>query len=354
MNSAITWPRIDFFDCLRAIAITFVLLGHYFNQILPGGAIGVSIFFCLSGYLITSILLREERLDFGAVWRFIVRRILRVMPAYVVAIGAIYLGLRITGSSNLDDFVSHLHRLFTFTFDHDTWFGMGTGVFWTLQVEFWFYITMPLLLIVVGRGKLFALVMLAMFIALTAGRFAFMDVLPGRLAFLFWFNNLLLGSMVAIADQRRILIGYLGRHYGVVSKVCLTMLILIAMFISNENRVVTWPIQALAACAITGAWILSYLGARQEVGMPLVAWFGRISYSVYLLHAIPLDFATVIPWPHLRALQHSQYWGLMLGAIAFAIALHYLIEKPFIKVGKWLTAKKGNVRPHDTLYKVTI
>ena len=72
--------RVQFFDCLRAIAISVVVLAHYRHYVFPGGAIGVSIFFALSGYLITSILLAEPVLDWHSAWRFIVRRFLRVWP----------------------------------------------------------------------------------------------------------------------------------------------------------------------------------------------------------------------------------------------------------------------------------
>src|SRR5262245_2393103 len=81
--------RVQFFDQLRAFAIFAVLIGHYRHDVFPGGSIGVSVFFALSGYLITSILLGEPVLDRHSAWRFVIRRFLRVWPPYLVAATAI-------------------------------------------------------------------------------------------------------------------------------------------------------------------------------------------------------------------------------------------------------------------------
>jgi peptidoglycan/LPS O-acetylase OafA/YrhL len=72
-------------DGLRAVAITLVLLTHSFTRLFPGGWIGVDVFFVLSGYLITSILLKEIRETGGIAWgRFYWRRTLRLTPALVI------------------------------------------------------------------------------------------------------------------------------------------------------------------------------------------------------------------------------------------------------------------------------
>lgn len=72
-------------DGLRAIAVSLVLVYHFWPQVLPGGLIGVDIFFVISGYLITALLLREGaytgKMDIVAFW---VRRIRRLIPAVAV------------------------------------------------------------------------------------------------------------------------------------------------------------------------------------------------------------------------------------------------------------------------------
>src|SRR3954451_24565537 len=81
-------PRAPALDGLRAIAVTAVLLYHAGVSWLPGGFLGVDVFFVLSGYLITSLLLAEHRasgrIDLGRFW---LRRARRLLPAAVTVIG---------------------------------------------------------------------------------------------------------------------------------------------------------------------------------------------------------------------------------------------------------------------------
>lgn len=74
-----TTSRDNFYDCIRALAAALVFLTHD-GAILPGGSIGVSIFFCLSGFLITRILLRLPELSIVNIAKFIFRRFMRVWP----------------------------------------------------------------------------------------------------------------------------------------------------------------------------------------------------------------------------------------------------------------------------------
>ena len=72
--------RIEYLDWLRALAAGLVVIGHARGSLMPGGAIGVSVFFVLSGYLITSIHLRDGMMSVPNIGRFIVRRLARIYP----------------------------------------------------------------------------------------------------------------------------------------------------------------------------------------------------------------------------------------------------------------------------------
>ncbi|ONZ58405.1 acyltransferase family protein, partial [Burkholderia cenocepacia] len=77
-------------DGLRAFAVLAVVVFHAFPSVLPGGFVGVDVFFVISGYLITGILLADlgtDRFSFG---RFYARRIRRIFPALVVVLLATY------------------------------------------------------------------------------------------------------------------------------------------------------------------------------------------------------------------------------------------------------------------------
>lgn len=71
-------------DGLRAIAVLSVLIFHYFPTLLPGGFIGVDIFFVISGFLITGIISNEIDKDSFSFLHFYKRRILRIFPALIL------------------------------------------------------------------------------------------------------------------------------------------------------------------------------------------------------------------------------------------------------------------------------
>jgi peptidoglycan/LPS O-acetylase OafA/YrhL len=74
-------------DGLRALAVMAVILFHAFPKVIPGGFVGVDIFFVISGFLITQIVLSD--LDSGkfSAWTFYARRIRRIFPALIVVLG---------------------------------------------------------------------------------------------------------------------------------------------------------------------------------------------------------------------------------------------------------------------------
>lgn len=76
-------------DGLRAVAVVSVLVFHALPDVLPGGFVGVDVFFVISGYLITALLLgelRDERFSQFSLWAFYGRRVRRIFPALVVVI----------------------------------------------------------------------------------------------------------------------------------------------------------------------------------------------------------------------------------------------------------------------------
>ena len=78
-------------DGLRAIAVLAVVFNHLAPNLLPGGFIGVDVFFVISGYLITSILLREIKGDFFTFYGFYERRARRIFPALFTVLIYVFL-----------------------------------------------------------------------------------------------------------------------------------------------------------------------------------------------------------------------------------------------------------------------
>src|SRR5438132_8637241 len=141
-------------DGIRAVSVLLVVLAHSgFGTIVPGG-LGVTIFFFLSGYLITTLMLAEsERAGNIAILSFYTRRIFRLAPplliTLVIAYGLTYSGL-LPGQITLEGLTAQIlyfANYYTVFFDpSNNNLPAGTGILWSLAVEEHFYIFFPLLM----------------------------------------------------------------------------------------------------------------------------------------------------------------------------------------------------------------
>jgi peptidoglycan/LPS O-acetylase OafA/YrhL len=134
--------RLAFLDQIRALAVLLVVLCHFRGDLFPGGGVGVGVFFSLSGYLIASILFETMPLDFRAVLAFIVRRFMRVYPAYLIVIMAVVGMTALKNPAAVPAMAGALPGLLTFLWE-PSWEGYSFGILWTLQVEMAFYLLVP-------------------------------------------------------------------------------------------------------------------------------------------------------------------------------------------------------------------
>ena len=164
-------------DGVRALAIVLVLCYHGGATFLPGGFIGVDTFFVLSGYLITSILVREQATSGHiALLSFWARRARRLLPALVVMVGAVLLWAHFFARGDYPALGSDARSvLFYFANWHfssgASYVNLGSSPSpflhtWSLAIEEQFYLVWPLLLLGafklgLSRGKLLALTLLA-------------------------------------------------------------------------------------------------------------------------------------------------------------------------------------------------
>lgn len=146
-------------DGIRAISVVIVVLAHSGFEAVPGG-LGVTIFFFLSGYLITTLMLSEyARTNEIDIPKFYVRRVLRLMPplliALAIAYGLTYLGLLAGGitMAGLSSQLLYFANYYGIFFDHGNTVPDGTGILWSLAVEEHFYIFYPLFLALLLGNK---------------------------------------------------------------------------------------------------------------------------------------------------------------------------------------------------------
>ena len=134
--------RTYYLDTLRAIAIFLVLLAHFCYKLFPGGSIGVSVFFCLSGYL-TSLNLLSKKVTTK---EFILRRIFRIYPCYIAICSLHLLLLFLTHSTYSQNYKANIFNLLFMIKIPKTYLGLGSAIFWTLQIEMLFYLIVPLII----------------------------------------------------------------------------------------------------------------------------------------------------------------------------------------------------------------
>ncbi|HEY2373755.1 MAG TPA: acyltransferase [Gaiellaceae bacterium] len=306
-------------DGIRALAIAGVVGTHYWNVPQAGG-LGVDLFFCLSGFLITTLLL-EEHADSGEIslTRFYVRRARRLFPALAVLL-VVYLaateghGLRTVALAGL--YAGNIVRAFA----HDPLLNSPLGHLWSLAQEEQFYLLWPAALIVLLRlRRNVAPIMLALlFVAVTVWRafLAHHGASPARLQFGpdLRADGMVAGCLLAFLRTRISI-----KPPGVLSALAVWTVAIAAFFslLLPDWQVYVRPMFNLCACvlvaaAVTGTRLAEALSAR-----PLVR-LGKISYSLYLWHL-----------PVLAAIGYDRPWTALVAAVAVSELSYRLVEQPF-------------------------
>jgi peptidoglycan/LPS O-acetylase OafA/YrhL len=324
--------RNDAFDGLRAVAIVMVLLFHARAPAGLGGFLGVDVFFVLSGYLISSLLLRELA-DTGRVdlRRFYVRRLLRLTPALLAMLAA-YLALAPLAWPQQPDHAVQAAVTALYLSDYGLAF-WGTPSHlshtWSLAVEMHFYLLWPLLLaflwrrrsrrslvILLGAGYLLAT--LLRWVALIDGQtweqvyYRFDTRLSG----------LLLGAWFAAACEDPPVARALERAQPWLLWAAVGTLLCL-QFRWHDLWMLTWGVTfaewgtlALLAAVRAGTGPLTAM-----LALPPLAWLGRLSYGLYLWH-----------FPVFLAMRGTFAWDaiLLLGglaSLAMAALSFYTIER---------------------------
>jgi peptidoglycan/LPS O-acetylase OafA/YrhL len=287
-------------DGLRALAILPVVLYHGGASWLPGGFLGVDVFFVISGFLITSILADEIGTSKFSVKRFYLRRARRILPVLLVVLAATFLaGLLMLTPAEMKDLGRMVIATCLFGSNIALW--MQSGYFdaaaelkpllmtWSLGIEEQFYIFWPLVLLVAARSRA-RLATVAGALALISFGLAVWAI-PGHPSAAFYLLpcrawELLLGATLATvlrggnADTRLIRVMRNGSSLAGLALVMAAILLL-----NRHSSIPGWP--ALLPCA--GAALLIWAGERAIVNRLLLSarpmvLVGLISYSLYLWH----------------------------------------------------------------------
>lgn len=341
-------------DGLRCVAVLPVVLFHA-GLGFPGGFVGVDVFFVISGYLITSIILKDVLSGAFSLARFWERRIRRIVPAMaVVTFASLLAGWFWLMPSDLEELgkvtlaqvggVANIYLWMT-----SGYFSVAAELmpflhYWSLAVEEQYYLVLPLFLILLGRfwrTRIFAAISLLLVVSFVVGVVgtalkpsASFYLLPTRA----W--ELLVGSFLASwrADSldRSIAPRWVRELAG-----ALGFATLLVCFFVYDSEIAFPGIMALppvmgAAMIIWGGEAGSTWVGRALSLRPLL-FVGLVSYSLYLWH-----WPVMVFYRHILTSEPSRLASVMLVAASFVLAVlsWKYVEAPFRKPGVWLTRKR--------------
>ena len=359
---------------LRAIAIALVMLSHFGVPGLFGGFIGVDIFFVISGFLITGLLVKQfeaSSTDNGGVGSislvgFYLRRVKRLLPASLTVSLAILLYTYFAFNSfrfatTLNDFgwAQAFSANLNFAFQESNYFLDGAGVspfrhFWSLSVEEQFYFVWPIVLMATlalgfsrrsanllsSRHRLIAVIAVISgfsFVAMIALDWVFPIGSYYLLASRAW--ELGFGALTSLALGLVSVKRFVAKIPGVFIDVALLTAIASVLLFSGSNggAVLLLPVAASSVFIALGqskssfsTWLLS---------TALFQYVGKISYSLYLWH---WPFWVFAIQANLLTNPTSWAWFILL-LLATAAASYHLIERPFLNM-KWRAENRWRVK----------
>ncbi|WP_316308325.1 acyltransferase family protein [Clavibacter michiganensis] len=365
---------------LRALAVVAVIVDHLFDWP-SGGFVGVDVFFVISGFLITGLLLKEyERTKTISFLDFYKRRVRRIMPAallvLVVSTAVSFLVFNVVrAQASLWDavwsalFVSNWH----FASAGTDYFASDGPIspfrhYWSLSVEEQFYLVWPVLIFLVitfarrrtpknrvKRARLFTqtigITVGVLIVASLAWGFYETSARP-TVAYFSTFSRaweLGIGALLAIFAARlatlpaaiRPVLGYVGLA-GIIA----------SFFVVSGDNAFPVPFGLLPVVA-TALVIASGIGggskAMVPITNPVTTYIGRLSFSLYLWH-----FPAIILLASLLGTGTLEYYGAAIGAtLVLAIASFHLVEDP-IRRSSWLDPKKAGRRSSGAQLKMTV
>ena len=350
-------------DALRAIAVLSVIVFHAFPNWLPGGFVGVDIFFVISGFLITKIIFNELQDQQFSYWTFYQRRIRRIFPSLIVVLlVSSIIGWIVFTPAEYELFGTHLASSAGFVPNFRFW--REAGYFdkeaitkpllhlWSLGVEEQFYLLWPIILGISWKflhPHISRVILLVSILLLSSLSFSYWTIGVDPTADFyspftrFW--ELGLGGLVALINREKLItLPPIAQQL-----VCSLGGLLLLIGITQLHEGLAFPgLWALIPCLGTACIIISLStpSATTQTLLPLVTapirksvilhllqlkpmiWIGLISYPLYLWHWPLLSFARIIegqiPSPSIRV------YLLILSGLLATLCYQFL-EKPIRK-----------------------
>jgi len=350
---------------MRAISVLIVVLGHSGLQAVVPGGLGVTIFFFLSGYLISTLMLSEHERTGGLnILNFYARRVFRLMPPLVISLAIAYaltyfglLAGAIT-SKGLAAQLLYFANYYGLFFDPGNTIPEGTGILWSLAVEEHFYIFYPLLMtLLLGSrlrprttGALLGIVCLAVL----AWRFHLVQS-PGFFPDRTYYasdtriDSIVYGCILALvmnpARQPQRPGAMSMAQWAVFATAAAAMLLTLLYRDPTFRETTRYSIQGLALMPIF------YFAVRfsdnrlfRWLNSPWAVTLGVYSYAIYLIHYVVIGFIDK-NFPAIAAKSFILFPAALLISIAYAAAVEHFVEPYFKQLRRKFRSAPSNEQP---------
>ncbi len=323
------------FDGMRGIGFLLVITAHIPSVPLFSylqGWTAVWVFFVISGYLVTMLLMREEqsqgRVAFGP---FLVKRFFRIVPSYWMAILVYWLACFALLPDDYESFTERLPYFLSFNPEYAN--ANGYSIFthsWTVGVELKFYLLLPPVVFLMIKNA--------------NGRFAVTAVMAAVLTVIGSFNAqsycaILCGVMLAFALER-------PRGYAAIAMltrvpVVVPLAFVIAVFVMLRYT------EQLTVVAVVATYLVAYCILQPAAVLRVLAWqplvyLGQRSYGAYLLHFLAIRIGYLIFG------NDTAIGGLLTACFCLAVTvpaaelMYRAIEKPGVDFGRRLISRMGS------------
>ncbi len=355
-------------DSLRVFAVLGVLVLHYLNppdlpwifRFLDWGHLGVRLFFVLSGFLITGILLdcrdyadRMPNTSLFYIRQFYIRRFLRIFPIYYLVL-AIVLAFNVSPSREIWPWlVTYTSNIYIWL--NQTWIGR-VGHFWTLAVEEQFYLFWPWLVLFAPRKKLIFTI-LGIILLAPLYRYYAVTRYPGDFVKGFYTTGVLtfasldslgMGALLAIVYRldREILRKYLTKFVLPIGVGLLLILNLLAYYKLKSRLLITFDdiAYSLIFCWLIGKASMGFKGIPGKILelKPLI-YLGKISYGIYVYHnLVPVLLSSI--FHQFGATYPETGWFTFLTSTTITLLIAtlswFLFEKPINNLKRYFRYKR--------------
>lgn len=334
ISFVVSMQRIPSLDGLRAISITLVILSHLVKwkhvslQVLGSyGELGVHVFFVLSGYLITNLLLREyERDSTISLKDFYIRRAFRIFPAAFVFLAVVL----VLYWQQMRWY--HVAAALLYVANMDLWRPWMFGHLWSLSIEEQFYLLWPFVLKRWHRHK--TIILLCVFMATPVFRAAL---------YAFKVHNGIIGSLPVCAAQLAIgcLLAIFAPRIPRISGYLALVLLLATLCIpwfrattAGRSLFMLFVLRPLLHVSLAGVVLHVIQVPYKFLNWPPVAWLGKISYSLYLWQELFCSNASI----------HIGYL-VVVPTLACACLSYYVVERPMLRIRE-KRGRKTQLREH--------